>query len=102
MPRVGQLPDPQGGTENERAADAGALKLDNCFASFFEPQFGQAGLRAPVTSTSKISRQSRQTYSKSGMGRRTYSAARRASISTFAWRMPTKSAIFRPSLKITR
>ena len=102
MPRVGQLPDPQGGMDGEREEETGALKLDNCFASFFEPQFGQMGLRPPVTSCSDISQQSLQTYSKSGMGRRTYLAALRASISTLAWRMPTKSETFLPSLKMTR
>lgn len=102
MPRAGQLPEPQGGGDNEREADTGVLKLDSCFSRWVEPQFGQTGLRAPVTSCSDISQHFLQTYSKSGMGRRIYWAALRASISTLAWRMPTKSATFLPFLKMTR
>ena len=58
---------PQGGVENDDG-ETWALKLESCFSSFFDPQFGQAGWREPVTSCSEISPQARQMYSKSGMG----------------------------------
>ena len=68
MPRAGQLPEPQGGTAGARAAGGAALNVESCFSSFREPQFGQTGFRAPVTSCSEMSPQARQMYSKSGMG----------------------------------
>ena len=98
---MGQEAVPQGGIEREEEATL-ALKLESCFSSFFDPQLGQAGLREPVTSSSEISPHDLQMYSKSGMMERGYFAALRASISTLAWRMPTKSAAFRPSLKMIR
>lgn len=100
MPRVGQLPEPHGGGAKERDGATDALKLESCFFSFFEPQFGQTGRREPVTSSSATSLQEEQMYSNSGMG--DYFAAESASISTFAWRMPTNSLTFLPSLKMTR
>ena len=90
---MGQAAVPQGGVEKEEEATL-ALKLESCFSSFFEPQLGQAGLREPVTSSSEISPHDLQMYSKSGMMERGYFAALRASISTLAWRMPTKSPTF--------
>lgn len=101
MPRAGQLPVPQGGGAKDFGAATLALNVDNCFSIFFDPQFGHAGLRVPLTSSSAISPQDRQTYSNSGMGG-IYFAARSASTSTLAWRRPTKSAAFLPFLKITR
>ena len=98
---MGQAAVPQGGVEKE-AGETRALKPESCFSSFFDPQFGQAGLRDPVTSCSEISPQARQMYSKIGMGSGRYFAALRASTSTLAWRMPTNSPAFRPSLKMTR
>jgi len=66
-PPVGQAEDPQGGVGREVEA-TGVLKVESCFSSFLEPQFGQAGLREPVTRISEISLHWRQIYSKIGMG----------------------------------
>ena len=63
---VEQLPPAQGRSGRDPLADA--LNAENFFSSFFDPQFGQAGWREPVTSCSEISPQARQMYSKSGMG----------------------------------
>ncbi len=82
--------------------DTWALKLESCFSNFLEPQWGQAGLREPVTNCSEISPHDLQMYSKSGMGMRHYFTAFSASINTLAWRIPTKSATFWPSLKMMR
>ena len=98
---MGQAAVPQGGVENE-AGETRALKPESCFSSFFDPQFGQAGWRDPDTSCSEISPQALQMYSKSGMNWRIYFTAPRASINTLAWRMPTNSLTFFPSLKMTR
>jgi|GEM_PF-4641215 hypothetical protein len=66
MPRAGQLPVPQGGGAKDFGAATLALNVDSCFSSCLEPQFGQAGLLAPLTSSSAISPQDRQMYSNSG------------------------------------
>ena len=101
MPRAGQEPEPQGGGAKDRDGATEALKLESCFFIFLEPQWGQTGWREPVTSSSATSLQEEQMYSNSGMGV-DYFAAARASTSTFAWRMPTNSLTFLPSLKMTR
>ena len=101
MPRVGQLPEPHGGGAKDRDGATDALKLESCFFSFFDPQFGQTGWREPVTSSSATSLQAEQMYSNRGMGA-DYFAAPSASMSTLAWRRPTNSLTFLPSLKMTR
>jgi hypothetical protein len=102
MPRAGQVPEPHGGGANDR--DGGGAEAGQLLFSLREPQWGQTGLRAAVTSCSNTSPQDLQMYSKSGMGRgtRVYCAAVRASMRMLAWRMPVKSATFLPSLKMTR
>jgi hypothetical protein len=68
MPRVGQLPEPHGGGAKDLDGATDALKLESCFFSFFEPQFGQAGWREPVTSSSATSLQEEQMYSNRAWG----------------------------------
>jgi hypothetical protein len=78
-PPVGQAEDPHGGVEMEVDASC-VLKVESCFSSFLDPQFGQAGLCEPVTRISEISLHWRQIYSKIGISGLIYCFELRASI----------------------
>lgn len=75
---------------------------ESCRSSRSDPHPGHDGFSPARSSVSKARPHALQTYSRNGIPAPYASAACNASMSTFAWRNPTNSAFFCPSLKTSR